>query len=377
MTASRHVSRGLRTGTALAALSAIGACHWIRTGDPAPLRPVAASQIKTVGNCTGPRGCRDSVDIVSMGVSGLLFVPWRDTTQLVMTPPSFTNPTLWWTAFGNWLLGSSPNTARIERRLRDNPLAGIDRLARVRAVLVGHGHYDHLMDLPYLARYLPNASVFGSSSVMNTLNAVPAFGGLTQRPSRLMSIDSLAGVDSVHSGRSLPIGEAVRVRAIAWEHAPNFGSHVVARGNVTSPRTSLPRGLLGWKLGRVYAYAIDVLDRDGTVGSRIVVHDAGASPQVVRRAVEVIGTMPPARSTLVVITAANYDQEPSYPDILLASLAPDHVLLGHWEDFFRSPEKTERVVRGIHPRKLVEVVQRYQGDRWTALRVGATLRLRF
>ena len=127
----------------------------------------------------------------------------------------------------------------------------------------------------------------------------------------------------------------------------------------------------------MYAYAIDVLDRDGRVGTRIVVHDAGASPDVVRRAVAVIGTMPTARSTVLIITAANFDQEPSYPDILLASLAPEHVLLGHWEDFFRSPEQPERVVRGIHGRRLIAIVQRYQGDRWTALRAGATLRLRY
>ena len=137
MITSLRVPRGLRTAAALAALCSISACHWIRTGDPAPLRPVAASQIKTVGDCERAGACRDSVDIVAMGVGGLLFVPWRDSTQLIMTPPSYTNPTLWWTALGNWLFGSSPNTARIERRLRDNPLAGIDRLARVRSVLVG------------------------------------------------------------------------------------------------------------------------------------------------------------------------------------------------------------------------------------------------
>ena len=123
-----------------------------------------------------------------------------------------------------------------------------------------------MMDLPYLARYLPHAAVFGSSSVINTLNAVPLFGGIDGRPSRLVAVDSVAGVDSVHPGRSLQIADAVRVRAIAWEHAPNFGSHVVARGSVTKAKSSLPRGLFGWKLGRVYAYAIDVMERDGRRG---------------------------------------------------------------------------------------------------------------
>lgn len=361
----------------VALCTSLAACYWVRTGDPAPLRPVAAAQIKSVGPCATTATCRDSVDIVAMGVSGFLFIPWRDSTQVVMTPPSYTNPTLWWTVFGNWLFGSSPNDARIARRLRDLPAAGPDRLSRVRAVLVGHGHYDHIMDLPPLARYLPNAVVYGSRSVVNTLNAVPDFRGTAEAPPRLVSVDSLAGITAEQPGHSVSIGDAVRVRAIAWEHAPNFGSHVIARGTVESASTSLPRGLFGWKLGRVYAYAIDLLDRDGRVGSRIVVHDAGASPAVVRRAVDVIGTMPQANTTVVVLTAANFDQEPSYPDILLASLAPQHVLLGHWEDFFRSPEKSERVVRGIHGQQLVDLVQRYQGDQWTALRAGATLRVRY
>ncbi len=362
---------------AVATCTSLTACHWVRSGDPRPFRPVASTEIKTVGDCTTTRSCRDSVDIVAMGVSGFLFVPWRDSTQLVMTPPSITNPTLWWTVFGNWLFGSSADTARIARRLRDLPAAGPARLARVRAVLVGHGHYDHLMDLPYLAPYLPNATVYGSRSVVNTLNAVPAFGGVLSAASRLVSVDSLAGMSADQPGASIVVSATVRMRAIAWEHAPNFGNHVIARGNVAAPRSSLPRGLFGWKLGRVYAYAIDLLDPDGVVGSRIVVHDAGASPEVVRRAVAVIGTMPPARSTVVILTAANFDQAPSYPDVLLASLAPQHVLLGHWEDFFRSPEKPERVVRGIRGQQLIDIVQRFQGDRWTALRAGATLRVRY
>lgn len=361
----------------LPACASLAACHWVRTGDPAPFHPVASAQIKAVGDCATTASCRDSIDIVAMGVSGFLFIPWRDSTQVVMTPPSYTNPTLWWTVFGNWLFGSSPNDARIARRLRELPAAGIDRLSRVRAVLVGHGHYDHLMDLPPLARYLPNAVVYGSRSVVNTLNAVPLFRGVPEAPSRLVSMDSLAGVTADQPGRSVSIGNAIRVRAIAWEHAPNVGRHVIARGSVEPARASLPRGLFGWKLGRVFAYAIDLLDRDGGVGSRIVVHDAGASPDVVRRAVSVIGTLPSARTTVVVLTAANFDQEPAYPDILLAHLAPQHVLLGHWEDFFRSPEKAERVVRGIHGQRLIDVVQRYQGERWTALRAGATLRVRY
>jgi hypothetical protein len=359
----------------LLAMLAMSACHWLHSGDPTPFHPVAAGTVKDTSECVAT--CRDSVDIVAMGVGGFLIVPWRDSTRLVMTPPSYTNPTIGWIAFGNWWRGSSPNRARIERRLASMPAAGVDRLSRVAAVLVGHGHYDHLMDVPYLARYLGNATVYGSRSSMHLLNPVRAFGGIGTPTSRLVPIDSLAGVDSVKQGTSFPVGNAVSVRAIAWEHAPNFGNHVIARGDEPAPRTTLPRGLFGWKLGRVYAYAIDLLDAQGAVSCRIVVHDAGASPEVSRRAASVIRTMASARHTVLIITAANFDQEPSYPDVLLAQLAPQHVLLGHWEDFFRSSEKKARVVRGIRAQQLADIVTRHQGTRWTTLDPGATLRLRY
>ncbi len=346
-------------------------CHWIRSGAPAPFRPVAAAQVKEVGTCDTNRPCRDSLDIVAMGVDGFLIIPWRDSTQLVMTPPSYTNPTLTWILYGNWLFGSHPNSARIERRLRDLPTAGTDRLSRVRAVLVGHGHYDHAMDLPYLARYLPNATVFGSSTVTNMLNPVREFRG------QLVAIDSLAGHGADAPGQSFLVGGMIRIRPIVWAHAPNFGNHVIARGEFTTPAASLPRGVFGWKLGRVYAYTIDILAGDGTIGARIFVHDAGAPADVVRRATEVIATLPRARNTTAIVTAANYDQSPLYPALLLERLAPDHVLLGHWEDFFRSPEKPERVVPGIRGTSLIQIVQRVQGDRWSALQAGAALRVRY
>ena len=72
--------------TAVLALGLVG-CHWVRSGNSAVVAPVAAAQVKAIGDCAP---CRDSVDIVAMGVHGFLMVPWRDSTELVMTPPSYT-----------------------------------------------------------------------------------------------------------------------------------------------------------------------------------------------------------------------------------------------------------------------------------------------
>ncbi|HEY0929753.1 MAG TPA: MBL fold metallo-hydrolase [Gemmatimonas sp.] len=348
----------------------LGGCHWLRTGRPETFAPVATHAVKAVGDCA-PR-CTDSLDIVAMGVGGYLMVPWRDTTQLLMTPPSFTNPTLWWMALGDWWLGSAPDQQRTARRLAAMPSAGTARLSRVRAVLVGHGHYDHLMDLPTLAPQLTNATVYGSSTVGHLLAPLASTA-----PWRVAAIDSVAGTDAEHPGQAIVVAPHLRVRAIAWDHAPNIGNLVIANDHERAPRTSLPRSVHGWKLGRVHAYAIDIGVRTDSVDVRLFVHDAAGSPDVVRRAASVLRTMPAARRTIVIIAAANFDQAHAYPDILLAHLAPDHVIFGHWEDFFRSPEKPPRIVRGIRGTELVQIVERYQGKRWTALSPGATLRVKF
>lgn len=307
-----------------------------------------------------------------MGVAGYLVVPYRDTTRLVLTPPLFTNPTVWWMTFGDLLFGTHPDTARISRRLAAMPAANEARLANVQAVLVGHGHYDHLMDLPPLAPRMPRAVVYGSETVGNLLAPVGALPA-----ERRVAIDTVAGVDSLRPGSAIEVGAAVRVHVLPWAHAPNVGSLTIAPGAQHTPRTSLPRTVHGWKMGPTFSYAIDLLDAEGRVAWRLVYHDAAAGPAVQRRATRIIAALPHAAHTAVILTAAAFDQVPLYPDILLAHLAPQHVILGHWEDFFRSSERSERVVRGIRADGLLERLAPYVGDHWSAPRAGAITRLRW
>lgn len=339
-------------------------CRYLAAGDAAALHPVASGAIERVAPC--PTRCADSVDIVALGVGGVLVIPWRDTTQLVLTPPSFTNPSVAWTVFGNPLFGTRPDAPRIRERLRSMPGVGTDRLTRVRAVLVGHGHYDHLMDLPPMLPLLPNATVYGSSTVVNLIAPAAA---------RRVAVDTAAARGDVRTGSAYAIAGTVRVHAITWEHAPNFGNYVVARGDVRAPRTSLPRGMFGWKLGRPYAYAIDLLDDTGAVSCRLFYHDSAADPNTVRNAAAAMRAMPAARRTIAIMTGANFDQAAGFPDILLAQLDPAHVVVMHWEDFFRSPDRPVKVVRGTDATVLRDRLERFVPGRWSAVTAGATIRM--
>ena len=346
----------------------LSSCRYLAAGDASELRPVVAPAVKHVDLCA-QQPCRDSVDVIALGVTGYLFMGWRDTTHLVMTPPAFRHPSLWRVFIWDFVRGTRPDTARITRRLAAMPAASPDRLRRVGDVLVGHGHYDHILDLPPLASRMPAARIYGSRTVVNLLHGDPALR------TRLDSVEHLAAHDSTRLGTWVTSGPW-RFKAFAWQHARNFPGMTWAPGDVLTPLNALPRTAAGWKMGRIHGYTLDFMGDDGAPACRFIICDAAASSRVVARTNEVWRREARARGTVAIVSAGNYDRADAYPDTLLSLVKPSHVLIGHWEEFFRSPEKSWKRVRGIDGNRLRERVEGVVGDRWTALEPGAVLRVR-
>jgi hypothetical protein len=345
----------------------LASCRYLAPGPAAELRPVRAPQVKRVDVCA-QAPCRDSVDVIALGVAGYLFMGWRDTTHLVMTPPAFRHPSLWRVLFWDLFRGTRPDTARITRRLAAMPAASPGRLGRVRDVLVGHGHYDHLLDLPPLVARMPEARVSGSRTVVNLLHGDPGLRG------RLDAVESRAAYDSTRPGSWVPSGPW-RFKPFAWQHARNFPGVTWAPGDVLTPLNALPRTAAGWKMGRIHGYTLDLMGDDGAPACRFIIGDAAASSRVVARTHQVWEREVPARGTIAIVSAGNYDRADAYPDTMLSLVQPGHVLIGHWEEFFRSPEKPLKRVRGIDGNRLRARVETAVGDRWTALEPGAVLRV--
>ena len=96
----------------------------------------------------------------------------------VLTGPLFTNPSLLRTG----LAAIHSDTVAVDRGL-----APYD-VSHAAAILVGHAHYDHLMDVPRVARHFaPRAVILGSTTVRNTLGT---WSGLMDR---VRVVDDSAG----------------------------------------------------------------------------------------------------------------------------------------------------------------------------------------
>ncbi|MDT8341976.1 MAG: hypothetical protein RQ751_10730, partial [Longimicrobiales bacterium] len=91
------------------------------------------------------------VELQYLGVGG-----WRVETPhtVLLTGPLLTRPGMFEVGLGAVL---TPDTAAILEALAAWEVGPLDRTA---AILVGHGHYDHLLDTPWLAaRLAPRARI--------------------------------------------------------------------------------------------------------------------------------------------------------------------------------------------------------------------------
>ncbi len=283
-----------------------------------------------------PADCGDPEHVISMtylGVSGLL-IEYQG--HVLLTAPFFSNPDL------------GMVMPRLTRLLRSTPRIAADTLAiekllprtadRAMAILVGHGHYDHLMDVPYIAtRRATTSRIYGSPSVRHMLmgdSALRSNGG-----QRVVAIPVAAAARPEQRGVWYYTEDsAFRFMAIIAGHAPTYRewkrSYTFTAGSVDVDLDSLPHTAAEWKLGEPYAYLIDVLS-SGTRKPvfRIYFQDAPSEPPLGFPPADVLAERAIDVAVLCAATSSNVSNT---PDSLLAVLKPSQVIVGHWEDFFRS-----------------------------------------
>lgn len=264
----------------------------------------------------------------SLGVAGLTM---RRGEDLVLTAPMVSNPEL----LAVMLDPIASDPALIGRFL---PAAWV---ADATAILTGHGHYDHLLDVPAVQAMTNNAVVYGNVSVANMLAAydVPAVLTLNDPDDPAVDRrmcpdpDPCTGVPSGNEGRWVPIEAAnARIRALCSTHPPQFLSAVHFGEGCAEERLDTPPVLANdFKEGATLAFLVDFLDEDGEVQFRLYYQDAPATAPVgsVHRDLLV-----EHRVDLAVLNVGNFDAVEEHPAGLIADLNPRFVLGMHWENFF-------------------------------------------
>ena len=330
------------------------------TGPRRALNPEHAP--KVVSLCAAGVLCPDTVFVEYLGVHGFVL---RHGATAVMTAPLFTHRGLLPTYLGFTFRSDTTLVDRILRQL-GSPVHDVSTM------LVGHSHYDHALDVPYIARkYLDgDARVVGTPALGHILAAEPRISPkvLAIPADDVGTASQLGKWVYAHDGRS-------RVMALASSHAPNFLSITFASGGVDTNLKTLPRSARGWKLGEVYAYVVDFIRTDSTPEFRFVFQDAVSRPEYNR--------LPPFSDkdvhavNLAVICAGNFNKAKDYPQTLLTEMHPEHVIVGHWDDFFDEWQTSPDVVILTKTKDLAHRLDSLASGKWQTLFPGARARIAF
>ncbi len=187
--------------------------------------------------------------------------------------------------------------------------------SRVDGVLVGHSHFDHLLDAPAIARRT-GATIVGSS----TTAAFARAEGVAE--------DRIVVVPP--RGASVEIGDA-RVTFVPSLHAKLALGRVPFAGEVTAtPR--LPARLHEYKMGGAFALLIEL---DG-----VRIFHNGSADLV---DAEVAGL----RADVALVGLAGRRATARYLPRLLSALAPAIVVPTHHDSFFAPLERGARLLPGV------------------------------
>jgi L-ascorbate metabolism protein UlaG (beta-lactamase superfamily) len=289
----------------------------------APNHPGAPFDFERPPCSPAPRTAAGSgeVEIRYLGAAGL-YLRWGEDS--ILLGPYFSNPSLARVLLGRW---------EMDRAAIDRGLAGVP-VSEVEAVFAGHSHGDHIGDLPAVLAMADHARVFVNRSGVHAL--APYAAG------RSAALEDHAN-DWVWITRGDGERRPIRFFAVPSEHAPQVDHYLWAKGEVKQdwrqPWTG--RRFHELKAGQTFALVIDLMSSDlKEVRYRLYYQDA-ANPQG-------IGEPPPFADghpyDLAVLCIASYDKAPGQPAAILRRLRPRHVLVTHYDDFFRPQDRPVRFV---------------------------------
>lgn len=291
----------------------------------------SSSGLDTTSTGTPPAAV-PPLEVEFLGVGG---VALRVDGVSVLTAPLYSNPSLLEATVGS----IEPRPEIIDAYL---PL---DRVQDVVAILVGHAHYDHLLDVPYVRTKTADAMIYGNRSVARLLagfDEVPAGRVAVLNDPRLPLVDRrgclepdpCTGVEPGIEGAWVPIpGASMRLRALCSTHPPQvFGAIHFGEGCVAAEQSEPLTVASQWLEGATLAYLVDVLDPStGAPLYRVYYQDAPADAPI---GLPHSDLLEEHRVDLAILNVGTFDAVVEHPESAIEVMEPRYVLAVHWEDFF-------------------------------------------
>lgn len=255
------------------------------------------------------------IQLSYLGTSGFI-IGYKG--RQVVCDPFFSNPNLLKAGLG--AISYPPLSEKLKQELCDH----------VELITISHGHYDHCLDIGNFLKPGSNTRVIADSSILHQLDPV-----LKEHGARKEAIGHEHGT-WIYSDDSL-----FRIFPMASTHSPHFDHTTLFTGNYTEPLEELPSHLWQWKLYHCSSYIIDILEA-GNIYYRLIITNGKLDPdglddlkqQCAQRKADML--MPVFWNSKVCKGNA---------ELYYGICQPQYMLLQHWNNFFRSNDKSLQYMR--------------------------------
>lgn len=214
---------------------------------------------------------------------------------------------------------------------------------RADAIVVGHTHFDHALDVPAIARQT-GAKVFGSRSAIRLCRAAKI------PESQLAMVEREPGSDAIIA----EVGPFT-LRFVPSAHSRFLLGRVPFPGDIADC-DDVPVKTADYRCGAVFRVEIEV-------AGRTIVHLGSAELTP--------GGIAPQNVDLLLLCVAGWRSTPDLPERIMRGLSPERILLSHWDNFFLPLDQPARALPAIGMMQLADRLERLSRD----VRIG-TLPLR-
>jgi L-ascorbate metabolism protein UlaG (beta-lactamase superfamily) len=218
--------------------------------------------------------------------------------------------------------------------LLSDPVLVARHAPRADAIVVGHTHFDHALDVPAIARRT-GAIVFGSRSATALCRAA----GLPA--AQVRDVERSPGSEAIVA----EVGP-FRLRFVPSAHSRFALGRVPFPGDIQDC-DEIPLRTERYRCGAVFAVEI-------RVAGRTIVHLGSA---------ELLDHPFEAREPdLLLLCTAGWQSSRDLPERVARALSPRAIVLSHWDDFFRPLDRPVRALPAMQVPKLVDRLARATRD---------------
>jgi len=254
----------------------------------------------------------------------------------ILTDPFFSHLPILQVAFGE--IDSDPE--------QYNPY--LDQIEGIDAVLVGHSHYDHTLDLPVVAsRLAPHARIFGSQTLKHTY-------AVSNLPRPIIPVNEQLASQNTHGTWSYILEKNIRILPIQSGHPTQYLFFHLYTEKRTIDRRTLPTRSDDYQEGITIAYLVDFLDpQTGDIQARVYIQTSSTGFPTGSFPKDILDEHP-VQVAILGMDCANIKvkNKPSIIDFL----NPSAVVFCHWEDFFRPKTKEPKSIVRVDMHKLKEAL---------------------